>query len=66
MDAPAGGLTVGRHGLQVSRRERPPWRPGRGELIRIPGTTLAIPEWAGFTIAVIVAVILLIAAVVLL
>jgi hypothetical protein len=48
----------------VSRRERPPWKPERGQYIRIPGTTLAIPELAGFTIAMAVCVALLIIAVV--
>ena len=48
----------------VHRRERPPWKPQRGEVIRIPGTTLAIPAWAGFTVAMAVCVALLIIALV--
>ena len=59
-------MTVGRHGLEVDRRERPPWRPERGELIRIPGTTIAVPEWAGFCLVLAVAIALLIIAIVLL
>ena len=47
----------------VSRRERPPWRPERGQRVRIIGT-LSIPEWAGFTVAMAVCVALLIVAVV--
>ncbi len=58
----AGGVTVGRHGLEVDRREHPPWRPERGELIRIPGTTISFPEWAGFAAVMIFAVALLIIA----
>lgn len=49
---------------QVDRRERGPWRPERGQYVRFPGTTLAIPEWAGFTLVVIVAVALLVVAIV--
>jgi hypothetical protein len=48
---------------KVSRRERPPWKPERGQLIRIPGTTLAIPELAGFAIVMAVCVVLLVVAV---
>ena len=50
----------------VDRREHPPWRPERGERIRFPGTTISVPEWAGFAAVVIFAVALLVIAVVLL
>jgi hypothetical protein len=50
--------------MEIDRRQRPPWKPQRGELIRVPGTTLAIPEWAGFCIVVAACVALLIVALV--
>lgn len=52
--------------MEIERRERPPWKPQRGELIRIPGTTLAIPERAGFWLVMAVAVAWLVVAVVML
>ena len=48
----------------VSRKERPPWRPERGQYVRVWGTGLAVPEWAAFTIAMAVCVALLLVAVV--
>ena len=48
----------------VSRRERPPWRPERGQYVRVWGTTLAVPEWVAFTVAMAVAVALPIVAIV--
>lgn len=51
---------------EVSRRERPPWKPERGEMIRIPGTAISVPEWAGFTLVMCFAVAMLIIAGVLL
>jgi hypothetical protein len=47
----------------VDRRVRPPWRPERGQYIRFPGTTLAVPEWIGFAVAMAVCVALLAVAV---
>lgn len=35
----------------VSRRERPPWRPERGQRVRFTGTRLSVSEWTGFTLA---------------
>ena len=48
----------------VSRRERGPWKPERGQLVRLWPTRLAIPEWAAFTLAMAVALALLIVSVV--
>jgi hypothetical protein len=48
----------------VDRRGRGPWRPERGQYVRFPGTTLAIPEWAGFTVVVAFCVVLLVVAIV--
>ena len=45
----------------VSRKERPPWRPERGQRIRIIGT-LSVSEPAGFTIALLFCIALLIVA----
>ena len=47
----------------VSRRERPPWRPERGQRVRVIGT-ISVPEWAAFTVAMAFCVALLIVAVV--
>ena len=46
--------------MEIERRERPPWRPARGERIGLPGTTLSIPEWAGFVIVLAVCIALLV------
>ena len=46
----------------VDRRERPPWRPERGQYVRIWGTSLAVPEWIGFTIVMLVVALLIVAA----
>lgn len=48
--------------MEIDRREQAPWKPQRGEFIRLPGTTLAIPEWAGFTVVLAIVVALLILA----
>lgn len=47
---------------EVSRRQRPPWKPERGQYVRVG--PLAIPEWAGFSIVVAFCVILLVVALV--
>ncbi|HTQ92770.1 MAG TPA: hypothetical protein VMK84_25075 [Streptosporangiaceae bacterium] len=49
----------------VSRRERGPWKPGRGQYVRIWGTSLAVPERVAFAVAMAVCVALLIIALVL-
>jgi hypothetical protein len=48
--------------MDIERRQRPPWKPQRGELIRLPGTTLAVPEWAAFTVVMVFCLVLLIIA----
>lgn len=54
MDAAAGGVTMRGNGLQHYHRERAPWKPERGQRVRIIGR-LSISEWAGFTVAMTVA-----------
>lgn len=49
---------------EVSRRERPPWKPERGQYVRLWPTRIAVPEWAGFTIAMAFCIALLIVALV--
>lgn len=49
-------------GLQAYRRKRPPWRPERGERVRIIGT-LSVSEWAGFTAVLVFCIVLLIVSV---
>jgi hypothetical protein len=49
---------------EINRRERPPWRPERGQCVRIWGTNVTVPEWAAFTLAMAVCVALLIIALV--
>ena len=48
----------------VSRKERPPWKPERGQHVRIWGTSLAVPEWVAFSVAMAACIALLIVAVV--
>jgi hypothetical protein len=48
---------------EMSHRERPPWRPERGQRVRIIGT-LSVPEWAAFTVAMLVCIALLVVALV--
>ena len=59
MDPAAGGVSG-----DVSRRERPPWRPERGQYVRVWGTSLAVPEWVAFSVTMVVCVALLIVALV--
>ncbi len=47
----------------VSRRERPPWRPERGQRVRVIGT-ISVPEWAAFAVAMAFCAALLIVALV--
>lgn len=49
---------------EVNRRERAPWKPQRGQYIRLWPTSLAVPEWAAFTLAMAVCIALLIIALV--
>lgn len=50
-----------RNDVEVSVRKRAPWKPEKGELVRLWPFRLAIPEWAWFAIvaAVIVLVVIL-------
>lgn len=51
--------------MDIERRERAPWKPERGQYVRVWGTRIAVPEWAGFTVAMAVCIALLIVALVL-
>lgn len=63
MTAARDPLTI--RGMEVSRRERAPWLPERGQRVRVIGT-VSVPEWAAFSVAMVVAVLLLVAGIVLL
>jgi hypothetical protein len=42
---------MSRKGVVSSTRKPAPWKPERGQYVRLWPTRIAVPEWAGFTIA---------------
>jgi hypothetical protein len=45
--------------VEIDRRQRPPWKPERGQYVRVIGT-VSVPEWAAFTVAMAACIALLI------